>query len=225
MPDFTGTDLDGNEIHLYDILDSGQAVLINFFLTGDPYSMDPMPFITESYTLFGCNGNDVFFMGISSNGGNESCQAWAETYGVKYPIISRDGGGNTIAQSIPVALYPTVMIINPDHTIAYRDLYPLENTQTIIDALEGEGYEQSPCDTQSVDENRLSLTLFPNPANESVTLKGKKLGTVSVYNTLGQKMEEFATEGVELTISTHRYENGVYFIKVNDSVLRFVITH
>ena len=327
--DFTGITLDGEELNLYSILDAGQAVLINFFLTDDPYSMAPMPFITESFRLFGCNKHDVFYMEICPNGHDEACQQWAQTYGVEYPTISRDGGGNDIVQSIPVGLYPTVMIINPDHTIAYRDVYPLESTQTIVDALESIGMEQHDCldetltfstdtidvnwmeltwitvynntaqdavvDTifsyilsytldgtnffstlrpmeftipqgesielglfcdaitkdvfwddvtltgnfpdasfvakvnnlpWSVEENKNPISLFPNPANESVTLKGANLGTVCVYNTLGQKVEVFVTEGVELTINTAKYENGIYVVKTDSgTTARFVVKH
>ena len=329
---FTGITLEGETIQLYDILDGGQAVIINFFLTDDPYSMPPMPYLTESYELFGCNQNDVFFMEITPLGNNNACQNWVETFGVKYPTISREGGGNDIAQAIPVGFYPTVMIIRPDHTIAYRDLYPLENTQTIVDALESEGWEQHEClnfeetltfseetvvlnwgemqwitvynntnndvivnggcdelgmlafqiggeiftcqtapfefevlqgeqfqlgiicsdiivrnivsdvvtitsnrpdahfvamvdDTWSVGENDSSATLFPNPAHERITLKDENLGTVRVYNALGQMVEEFHTEGSELNINTADYENGVYLVKTGEKALRFVVKH
>lgn len=225
ISDFSGTDLEGNAINLYRILDTGQAVLINFFLVDDPLSMTPMPFITESYELFGCNENDVYFMGICSNGHDDQCQAWAEEQGVKYPIISRDGGGNDIAQGIPVAMYPTVMIVNPDYTIAVRDLYPLVNTQSIVTALEEAGYEQHECTSTSVDESNATLSLFPNPANESVTLKGENLGTVRVFNAFGQQTDEFEANGTELNIPTARYANGIYFIKANETTLRFVIAH
>ena len=325
MPDFTATDIEGNEIHLYDILDGGQAVVINFFLSDDNGSLF-VPFVTESYTLFGCNDHDVFFMEICPDKGDAVCQNWVETYNIPYPTISREGGGNSIAQSIPVGFYPTVMIIRPDHSIAYRDLYPLQSTQTIVNALESEGYGQSSCqeetltfstdtvyveamelvwvtvfnnttedaivtdtrdqwglrftldgiemfwgekeytiphgnsielgifldciakeiviDTvtlssnlpdasfvavvnfpEAVDENEASVTLFPSPANDFVTLKGENLGTVRIYNALGQKMDEFDANGTELRINTTRYENGVYFIKTSKTTLRFLITH
>ena len=328
MPDFTSTDIDGNEIHLYDILDAGQAVLINFFLYGDEFSEAPMPDITEAYRLYGCNEHDVFFMEITPNGHDSQCQAWVDRFGVKYPTISRDGGGNDIAQSIPVGFYPTVMLIRPDHNIAYRDIYP-PTLEYIIDAMEGEGYMQYPCieetltfstdtvnlnwgeltwitvfnntaedaivtntcdemywlqftldgqeefschfpkeytipqgesiqlgfycavvgksivpdivtitsnlpdaqfvvmvdDTWSVDENEVSATLFPNPANDFVTLSGENLGTVRVYNALCQKMDEFEVNGSELRINTTGYENGVYFVKTDETTLRFVVKH
>lgn len=332
IPDFTGTDLEGNEIHLYSILDAGQAVFINFFLTGDEYSEAIMPAITEAYQLYGCNTQEVFFMEISPNGHNDACLAWVEQFGVDYPTISRDGGGNAIAQSIPVALYPTLMLIRPNHEIAVRDIYP-PTLEYIIDAFDNEGYEQYPCyeetltfdvDTlwvydygsnasiltiynntaetevhlnkitisgetawfyfiygdqrfllnEDIDipitqgeniqlsvkfniqnkdmyypvlsfentletvslvtafewtvgiyETKTTTILSPNPANDFVTFKGESLGVISIYNAFGQKMDEFFMEGDELYISTANYENGIYYIKSDEQVFRFVITH
>jgi len=339
MPDFTGTDIDGNTIHLYDILDAGQAVLINFFLYGDEYSEAVMSDMVEAYRLYGCNAYDVFFMEISPNGHDNECQAWVDRYGVQYPTISRDGGGNDIAQAIPVGYYPTLMLIRPDHTFAIRDIYP-PTLEYIVDAMEAEGYEQHECPvvydetltfsmdtielpygigaeitiynnttedaviqsiqetnewnnfclitflingeeynlcpddleitllrgesltmfmicylvgkdepeyiedlvtvssnlpdasftvmveyTWSVDENEASTTLFPNPANDFVTLSGENLGTVRVYNALGQKVDEFEANGSELRINTTRYENGVYFVKTDEKTMKFVVKH
>ena len=330
MPDFTATDIEGNTIHLYDILDAGQAVLINFFLTGDPFSEQPMPDMTEAYRLYGCNTHDVFFMEISPNGHDDACQAWADQFGVQYPTISRDGGGNDIAQAIPVGYFPTIMLIRPDHTFANRDIYP-PTLEYIINAMNAEGYEQHECpfeetltfstntvnlnwgemawvtvynntsedatitsicddfywmefsldgqelfscyfpveftipqggsvelgilcevvgkravvpdlvtitsnlpdahftvmvdNTWSVDENEASATLYPNPANESVTLKGGNLGMVRVFNALGQKVDEYEAPDSELRIHTAGYENGVYFIKTDEMTLKFVVKH
>lgn len=325
LPDFTGTDIDGNEIHIYDILDGGQWMLIHFFLVDDSY--DFMPSLTESYRLFGCNEHDVFYMEVTPNGYDDAARAWAEQYGVEYPTISRTGGANTFVQDIPVGFYPTVMLINPNHEIVVRDIYPITDTQTIVDALMGEGIEQHPCydetltfsiDTvyveamelewitvynntaedaiithvqssdlmftfdgeelfyahdlpeftipqgesmelglyldeiakyitteeitlsgnlpdasfvavvnhpESTDENTTHFAVFPNPANDFVTLKGESLGTVRVFNALGQKMDEFEANGSELRINTTGYENGVYVVKAGETTLRFVVRH
>ena len=223
MPDFTATDIDGNEINLYSILDAGQAVLINFFLTGDEYSINAIHDVVEAFHNYGCNEHDVFFIEISSNGHDEECQAWVEEYDVQYPTISRDGGGNDIAQSIPVGFYPTVMVIRPDHSFAQRDVYP-PTFEQIASVLNDEGYSQFYCLT-NVDEIDNTVSLFPNPANESLTLKGEDLGMVSIYNALGQKMDEFYVKD-ELNINTARYENGMYVIKTeNGTVSRFVVKH
>ena len=224
MPDFTAIDIDGNEIHLYDILDAGQAVLINFFLYGDEYSEGVMSDMVEAYRLYGCNQHDVFFMEISPNGHDDECHAWVDQFGVQYPTISRDGGGNDIAQAIPVGYYPTIMLIRPDHTFASRDIYP-PTMEYILQAMDAEGYEQYECEDGVSQNDNQTIALYPNPANDFVTLSGENLGTVRVYNALGQQVDEFEANGSELRINTTGYENGMYFVKTDETTLRFVVRH
>ena len=220
--DFTGTDLEGNEINLYSLLDAGQFVLINFFLAGDPYSQDIMSDMVDAYHLYGCNDHDVFFMEICPNGGNSTCQDWVETFNVEYPTISRDGGGNDIAQAIPVGYYPTIMLIRPDHTFAQRDIYP-PTLDMMVQYMAGEGIQQYECN-DGVDETFAEFTLYPNPVNDVLKINGENLGNVSVYNALGQKVAKFFAEN-ELNIATSNYENGVYFVKIGEKTQRFVVTH
>ena len=224
MPDFTATDIEGKEVHLYEILDAGQAVLINFFLYGDEFSENIMADMVDSYRLYGCNEHDVFFMEISPNGHDEQCQVWVDRFGVQYPTISRDGGGNDIAQAIPVGYYPTIMLIRPDHTFAVRDIYP-PTLEYIIDAMNGEGYEQHDCEDGVYQNNNQAVTLYPNPANNFVTLSGENLSMVRVYNTLGQMVDEFEANGSEFRINTANYESGIYFVKTDETTLRFVVKH
>lgn len=224
IDDFTGTDIDGNEINLYSILDAGQFVLINFFLANDPISQDVMPDMIDAYRAYGCNEHDVFFMEIAPNANDSVCRIWAETYGVNYPTISRAGGGNDIAQAIPVAMYPTIMLIRPDHTFAQRDIYP-PTLDMMVQYMTAEGIEQYDCHDAVGENDAQNIVLYPNPANESLTLKGQHLGLVRVYNALGQQMESIQATGTEFKINTASYANGVYFVKVGDSTLRFVIAH
>ena len=123
-----------------------------------------------------------------------------------------------------MGLYPDIMLIRPDHSIAVRDIYP-PTLEYIIDAMNGEGYEQHECDGVGLKENTHAITLFPNPANESLTLKGESLGTVRVFNALGQQVDVLEADGEELSINTARYENGVFVIKAGERALRFVVRH
>ena len=224
MPDFTGTDIKGNEINLYSILDAGQFVLINFFLSGDPYSQNIMGDMVEAYRMYGCNDHDVFFIEISPNGGDNACQTWAETYGVRYPTISRDGGGNEIAQSIPVAMYPTIMLISPDHTIAQRDIYP-PTLEYMVQYMTLEGIIQYECE-DGVDETVAeNIALYPNPAGNSLKIDRENLGNVVIFNALGQKIDEFEADNNELNINTSNYQNGIYVVKIGDKMQKFVVNH
>ena len=438
--DFTAVDCHGTEVHLFDILDGGQAVLIDFFFTTCGPCQQATPKIVESYYAMGCNMHDVFYMEISTSDGDAACQNWAANYGVEYPTISTDGGGRTICSQYGISQYPTVILIMPNRQIVIQDLWPINNAQTVINALEQHGLQQHDCnavtydpqvsisiddvtdtsvtatftpnedcvsyrymlttesamegwvqmmglsvqeivntlgilgegvftntfpnlepnmefaiyavpsdingelgevvlatfttlpmfdetltfsadtisltygemswitvynntidnvtvtggcdalgmlvfkiggefftcqtspfefevlqgesfqlgvicsdvisgksivpdvvtlssnrpdanfvvmvdDTWSVDENEASIALFPNPANDFVTLKGESLGTVRVYNTLGQKVDEFEANGSELRINTTCYENGVYVVKVGEQTMKFVVKH
>ena len=336
--DFTATDCHGTEVHLFDILDKGQYVLIDFFFYNCTACNETAPFMVQSYTAMGCNMHDVFYMEISDRDSDALCQTWTTNYGVEYPTISGVAGGATINDQYGISMYPTVILIAPDHSIVINDLWPINNAQTVINALAPYGIEEHDCnapvvynetltfdtdtlwvsqdqnatlltifnnteepvvhlnkitiDTQdwfyfiydnqqilldeefdipiaqgesiqlnvmmnifnkkeivypilsfentletvrlvtaiewfeSTQETKASsLTLFPNPANESVTLMGNDLCTVRIYNALGQKMNEFVADGNELRINTAQYLNGVYFIKTNEKTLRFVVNH
>ena len=77
-----------------------------------------------------------------------------------------------------------------------------------------------------VEENAMVFSLAPNPANEHLTIKGENLGMVSIFNMLGQKMEDHFAEGKGLIISTSHYPNGIYFAKTTQGeTKRFIIAH
>ena len=440
--DFTAVDCHGTEVQLFDILDGGQAVLIDFFFTTCGPCQQATPKIVESYYAMGCNMHDVFYMEISTSDGDAACQNWAANYGVEYPTISTDGGGRTICSQYGISQYPTVILIMPNRQIVIQDLWPINNAQTVINALGQHGLQPHDCNTPSYDpqvtlsiddvtgnsiaatfapnadcasfyylcgseaeftewvaelgeditaimeeygvvettmgtkvfinlipeteyavvalpvdpegnygdlvyelvttlsmpviydetltfsmdtvnmvdnqyeinwitiynntaedaivtslhdeyeylafiidgeeiycyepieisipqgeskelgfvcnvvgksivpdivtltsnlpdatfvvmleepwsvnDNTASASLFPNPANDFVTLKGENLGTVRVYNAIGQKVDEFEANGSELRINTTGYDNGVYFIKSDENTLKFVVKH
>ncbi len=80
--------------------------------------------------------------------------------------------------------------------------------------------------TYGIDENITTFSLAPNPANGFVTIKGKNMGLVNIYNTLGQKVEYHFAESDELIIPTSQYPNGIYFARTaNGQTKRFVIAH
>lgn len=434
--DFTATDCHGTEIHLFDILDGGQYVLIDFFYYSCSACNQTAPFMVQSYTAMGCNMHDVFYMEISDRDSDALCQAWTANYGVEYPTISGAAGGAAINDQYGISAYPTVILIAPDHSIVINDLWPISSAQTVITALEQHGVQQHDCteptgeltitpdtlwyshmgedqtftilnetddvvtiedvipeagsameiwqpsfpltlesgasvdvvvglqlpplkddylpfviqvttslgekqvvamvqntaldmglilgpyfmilldeqnpsldlylgngnagtqtpivinsitegeteggpylnieltstlpttlnygeayhfvitpigkeakenvfttiDVQyeggtksymveiaegvlSISELQNDLSLYPNPANTFLLLKGEIHGLVTIFNALGQKMDEFIANGNELTIHTNRYQNGVYFIKAGENTLRFIIAH
>ena len=162
--DFTGTDCYGEEtINLFEILDRGQYVLIDFYFYSCPPCQTAVSRVVEAYEAFGCNKHDVFFLEVTHVDNDEICQWWAEKYGVGYPTISRDGGGVEIRDAYNVPQFPTLVLIAPDRKILLQDMdydsIKELGAQYIIDQLAQFGIEQHNCDDPVVSEPLVDVTI------------------------------------------------------------------
>ena len=157
--DFTVTDIEGNEINLFSLLDNGQYVVIDFFYTTCGPCQATAPKVNEAYLAFGCNNHDVFFMSMDTGDTNAECEVFDETYGVEYPTVSGvEGGGTAICNTYGIGAYPTVILIAPDHSIVEQDIWPIPNGAYLIGVIEGHGPEQNSCDTPAIEANFTSDT-------------------------------------------------------------------
>lgn len=155
--DFTATDVHGTEVHLFDILDSGQYVLVDFFFTSCSACIQTIPYMVQSYSMLGCNLHDVFYVEVDYGDSQAACQNWVNNHGVEYPTISGQSGGTAICNQYGISSYPTVILIAPDRSILIKDLWPISNAQTVVNQLGAYGIEEHDC-TEPVGE----LTLTPD---------------------------------------------------------------
>ena len=66
-----------------------------------------------------------------------------------------------------------------------------------------------------VDENEATMvSVYPNPANDVLTVKAENLSSVEIYNTIGQKVLSQKVEGDETTISTSDLDAGIYMVRI-----------
>ena len=140
--DFTVNDVHGTEVHLFDLLAGGQYVLIDFFFTTCGPCQQATPKIAEAYYALGCNMHDVYFIEIATGDSDAACLNWVNNFGIEYPTISGAGGGTSICSQYSIQQYPTVILVAPDHSIVINDLWPINNAQTVINALAPYGIEQ-----------------------------------------------------------------------------------
>ena len=219
--DFTATDCHGNEVHLFDILDGGQYVLIDFFFTSCQPCQSATPTVAAAYSAFGCNQHDVFFMEVSPSDNNAALENWVSTYNIEYPTIGTSSVGSQICGDYQIEYYPTVILIKPDRSIVVDDIWPVSG---ITSTLESFGITQHPCDGVGIEDFNADndFVMYPNPANQQTVLTGN-IQNVRVYNELGQMVWQNESASDQCVIPTAQWTNGVYFVRVNDSTTRKLV--
>lgn len=226
-PDFVAVDCNRNDIHLYDILDGGQYVFIDFFHYTCGPCRELMPFVEESYYYYGCNDKDVFYMEISSD--NVSlCLQWCEEFGVEYPTISKEDGGGEIRSAYCIPGDPFFMLIAPDRSIVLSSWYNFEfdDFQSIVDAFAPFDIQVYQCHHYVEENDDTHVSLFPNPADGFVILSVKGSSMIQVYNTIGQLMDSFIAGNQQVRVETGNYPEGLYFVQVDGKGFgKFVVRH
>ena len=140
-PDWTMTDIDGNTHTLYDYLDSGKAVILDFSATWCPPCWDyhNTHALEDLYTNYGPSGTDevmVFLIEPDTsttladlNGtGSNTLGDWVT--GTNYPIID-DASQNSAYNIIS---YPTVYLICPSKIITEIGTVPTTSIYSAIEA-------------------------------------------------------------------------------------------
>ena len=224
--DFTVTDCHGEEINLFEILDRGQYVLIDFYFYSCGPCNDACPLMVESYEAMGCNNHDIFYMEISPSDPDSYCKKWVKQYGVEYPTIGADGGGYEVDEAYQISGYPTIVVISPDRKIVIQDIFPVKTAEDIISKLVALGLEEHSCSGESLNEMTSNdFVVYPNPVSSEINIASNINGEaeINIYDMTGRCVKNVhVTDANNAVINVSDIEKGVYFINLNGKVEKFI---
>jgi len=171
-PNFSVVDARGNYHDLYSYLNNNKYVLLDFFYNECLVCQTHIPEVNDAYIKFGCNTQDVFFLGINLDNTDGEVIAFENEYAIHYPNVSGvDGGGNNIVELYQVIAFPTIILIAPDKSIPKQDMWPL-TAVNIIDETMSVGLDTAACPSLFVNNihHNDEFFIYPNPANDFINI-------------------------------------------------------
>ncbi len=222
--DFTVTDTHGNSHNLYSILNSGKYVCLDFFFTTCVPCQLTCPYYKETFTNYGCNTQDIFFLSIDYGNTDAQVDAYEVTYlggNAGYPTISGiEGGGTAVCDAYGLTGFPTYMLIAPNKQIIETDMWPISSAASFDTYFNSHSLAQKTCLPAGIIESTplSSISFYPNPAVNNVIIEtsdNEKMNTVKIYDVLGKlithqninKQDRYELDVIEL-------EKGLYYIEV-----------
>ena len=226
--DFTVTLTNGEEFNLFDKLDEGKYVCIDFFFTTCGPCISNQPYFTETFQNYGCNDGDIFFLSIDWDGNDEEVMLYEENIaGENSPPAASglEGGGSAVvnaygydaANNAVIMGFPTFTLIGPDRTFLEKDIWPLTDASTFTDTFTSHGIEQQVCSVVGIHDSKfnLSISLGPNPTKDVLTiLLEEKSFDLEIYNSNGEIMLSRTELYDQSEVDISELVAGIYFVRV-----------
>ncbi|MBU3661216.1 MAG: redoxin domain-containing protein [Flavobacteriales bacterium] len=219
-PNFILTDINGNEHTLYEYLDQGKTVYIDFFACHCPFcwnyhQTNALSNLFDNYGP-GTSTNDVFVFAIEldlNNGTDEFYSISGNTQGnwvegTNYPQINPEGNLLTqIMNDFSVDYYPLIYAICPNKEI------------TVIGTISTPLlYEHATnCEPLALPEiqNQSTFEYFSETQRIKTKLLEKDLtqnAKLQIRNTSGQIIQEISIENTDFEFKLPDLKSGIYFV-------------
>ncbi|NOX46705.1 MAG: T9SS type A sorting domain-containing protein [Chlorobi bacterium] len=234
--DFTAYDVDGNEWTLFDILEAGQYVCLDFSKADCILSQENAPSVNEAYEYFGCNGFDVVFLGVNSGNTLVEVQFYLAENGIGFPYISGINGNEvlTVYEDYDIGACPTQILIAPDKSILEQDIWSYEGDVVLVPVLENHGLVQNSCLVGINEKREMTISLFPNPADRFINVRLHDQNRIDdtkieIFNILGKKQKSFEFVSRQMEIDISELDEGLHIMVVTVGsekvkVKRFVVS-
>lgn len=225
-PDFTVTDIHGNSFNLYNTLNQGKHVVIDFFFTTCVPCQQAAPHFKTAYQNYGCNTGNVVFISIDQGNTNAQCLAYENTYvGANGPpmVGGNTGGGNGVCSAYGPGAYPTFILIAPNKQILEKDMWPINNAASFDPYLSSKGLSYSTCATGVAEvASPFHFSMYPNPASSVLNVEsnnGSEVLSYKIFDFMGRSVlaGNNGTGNTKVSVEVSSLVNGFYFAEIMTS--------
>lgn len=226
--DFTVTDTEGETHQLYDYVEAGKVVVLDFYYTTCGPCQFYSPQVNLAYQKYGCNTANVVFISIDYNDSDAEVVAYDSEYSIEFPSVSGlEGGGNDVVSQYGILGFPTFYVIDSTKTII--DVIDPPTLQVFDFRFGHHGIVPADCNASANHEisDVQRIELYPNPVSNGEEL-GIHLPVVEasmiryeIFNLLGQVVQKGEMEVNNATTIALNVENlipGIYRVSINPKV-------
>ena len=212
IPNFTLVDTQGNTYNLYEELEQGKSIVLDFFSLQCGTCQTGIAYMENIWQTDGANGDNVWVWAIESLGGsNVDIEDFIYSNGGSFPgfnLLEND----TLSSFFNITYTPIYFIICPDKTIksapvesAFNYVESCQTTNSILD-----NYNQYNNEIISIRTESEIIIDFNLSSNSTVIFE--------VYDLLGNKIMQSITRETRgksrSTFSKWNMTNGYYFTRM-----------
>ena len=221
-PDITVKTIKGDIINLYALLAENKIVAIDFFSVSCGPCQTFAHDFEEAYQAFGANSGNVFFLGVNYNGTNSDVIFFDSVFDITLPSCSGlEGGGNLAFSTFQISAYPTVVVIQPDKTIASQHVWEPTSSNITAAVINAGGLYVS--QNENPEQATKKLNIFPQPASGFINLgfvsnPDAVFSTIKIRDLAGRILDVQTFDLVagynNVVVRTAELRKGAYVIEV-----------
>lgn len=214
--DFQMTDIHGKNWHLFQELEKGKTVVLDFFFAHCKPCQKLTPGMVNLYKDYAEDTSKLIVLGISDRDKDTALLRFESDFLSNYSSAGIEGGGDTITDLykgyFSFSGWPTYAVICPDRSLHW-------NLERDSNFLQVRGKIDSCAQTVSIkDKTALSYVLFPNPVRRYLKIKSpsSKAKKIKILSSNGAVLMEFFTLNSFYSLDLIGLANGVYYIQIEE---------